>query len=671
MAKWYYFNDNDEKVGPIRGRDLKQLAQQGTVTPETRVEDENGRTALAKNVTGLTFLEATQSEAVPLESSTVLLPPSAEANPTSEAENLGEQDFEQLREDFERLQKQQDQVTQNIAAPTPPPTGDNPFTAAIPTGPNPFAPHAPGTHASIPHSVPFVDADRRSFFATVASTIKSLMSFIASMSAFALVMLLCGVVVLILCWLALLVNPQWTPDWLRNWGWNASAPYRLAHELRGHAGEEIYVRFSPDGKRIATIEQGVSVRLWDADSGREITKIAGHFHSLPTDNVLLTTDRWAVHGTPIRRWNTTTGRELLPALEMEGGWNHQAIFSPDRTRITMHAGPRGRVFVWDVESGRKLHEFARDAGTYSFSPDGTRIAVPGWDTTRILDAESGRELQTVAGDSAVFSHDSRKLATGVRQDFSTRILDVNSGRELQRLEGMPGRFFPDDRKIVTRRALQGANTAIRIWDVNTGRELQQFEEDDKGRMGSLWRTPFSPDGTKFITELEGVPGSVFIWDAETYRELHELRTNVRGFYFSHDGRHLVTYYDLANCCVQSVRVWDVNSGRELHSFAGGTRFPLQERITKVGTSSWCAECNPDRENVTFATRIPTTLICLATSLLNPMTGMNILTPLVRSPTTPAYTDQVLYFGMFSTYIKGKHKEEHTSPRMVGLSRATE
>ena len=55
MATWYYYNESGEKIGPIRGRDLKQLTQQGTVTPNTRVEDENGRTALAKNVTGLPF----------------------------------------------------------------------------------------------------------------------------------------------------------------------------------------------------------------------------------------------------------------------------------------------------------------------------------------------------------------------------------------------------------------------------------------------------------------------------------------------------------------------------------------------------------------------------------------------------------------------------------------
>jgi hypothetical protein len=136
MADWYYYNESGEKVGPIRGRELKRLAQQGTVTPETRIEDENGRIALARNVTGLTFPEVARSELVPLESSTALLPPSADTGNRTDntAENLEEQDFERLREDAERLQKQQEQITRQA----PPTVGANPFTVSVPTGNNPF-----------------------------------------------------------------------------------------------------------------------------------------------------------------------------------------------------------------------------------------------------------------------------------------------------------------------------------------------------------------------------------------------------------------------------------------------------------------------------------------------------------------------------------------------------
>ena len=54
---WYYFNDAREKIGPMTSKELKQLVQQGTITPETFVEDPDGRTGLAKDVKGLPFTD--------------------------------------------------------------------------------------------------------------------------------------------------------------------------------------------------------------------------------------------------------------------------------------------------------------------------------------------------------------------------------------------------------------------------------------------------------------------------------------------------------------------------------------------------------------------------------------------------------------------------------------
>ena len=84
MAKWYYYNESGEKVGPITGKEFKQLAQQGTITPDTRVEDEYNRTALAKHVVGSPFYEMGSSESALLgqkpfsdDPSTVVAPPAA------------------------------------------------------------------------------------------------------------------------------------------------------------------------------------------------------------------------------------------------------------------------------------------------------------------------------------------------------------------------------------------------------------------------------------------------------------------------------------------------------------------------------------------------------------------------------------------------------------------
>ena len=55
MANWHYFTEDREKIGPVTGKELKELVQQGTITPDTFVEDPQGRTGLAKHVNGLKF----------------------------------------------------------------------------------------------------------------------------------------------------------------------------------------------------------------------------------------------------------------------------------------------------------------------------------------------------------------------------------------------------------------------------------------------------------------------------------------------------------------------------------------------------------------------------------------------------------------------------------------
>ena len=54
MAKYYYQNAAGERV-ELRGRDVKRLAANGTITPYTLIEYENGKKYPAKKVLGLQF----------------------------------------------------------------------------------------------------------------------------------------------------------------------------------------------------------------------------------------------------------------------------------------------------------------------------------------------------------------------------------------------------------------------------------------------------------------------------------------------------------------------------------------------------------------------------------------------------------------------------------------
>jgi ankyrin repeat protein len=71
MSTWFYFDEQGQKQGPYNGGQLKWLAKNGKICPETIIETEAGKTAPARKVKGLTFitpepisLEKTPSEIV-------------------------------------------------------------------------------------------------------------------------------------------------------------------------------------------------------------------------------------------------------------------------------------------------------------------------------------------------------------------------------------------------------------------------------------------------------------------------------------------------------------------------------------------------------------------------------------------------------------------------------
>jgi len=55
MANWYYYDKDGIKIGPIGVTAIKALAQQGVITAETVIENEQGKTAKAGNVKGFVF----------------------------------------------------------------------------------------------------------------------------------------------------------------------------------------------------------------------------------------------------------------------------------------------------------------------------------------------------------------------------------------------------------------------------------------------------------------------------------------------------------------------------------------------------------------------------------------------------------------------------------------
>jgi len=65
MTNWFYYDNDGTKQGPVTDGQLKGLAKQDIITPETIIETEEGKTVPARKVKGLTFVEAVSTETSP------------------------------------------------------------------------------------------------------------------------------------------------------------------------------------------------------------------------------------------------------------------------------------------------------------------------------------------------------------------------------------------------------------------------------------------------------------------------------------------------------------------------------------------------------------------------------------------------------------------------------
>lgn len=119
MSNWFYFNKTGEKVGPISTTALKSLARQGLITPETKIENANGRSAIAGSVNGLEFPASTTPTApIP----PAIVPPSV---------NGGVYGMSEPRP----FVTPPVETNPFVSSPT---EAANPFSAALPVSENPF-----------------------------------------------------------------------------------------------------------------------------------------------------------------------------------------------------------------------------------------------------------------------------------------------------------------------------------------------------------------------------------------------------------------------------------------------------------------------------------------------------------------------------------------------------
>lgn len=292
-----------------------------------------------------------------------------------------------------------------------------------------------------------------------------------------------------------------------------------ARDIRNSSGMKpqiYYAGFSPDGKRIVTVNHGrvvgsttyveTYIELFDGATGAPVTSFKG---SLANGSMF-------VEGARTRDLRYTGENDKIPI---------SSPFSPD-----------GKVFVaitdslptlFDAATGRQLRRLAAPKETVRsvvFSSDGKQAATAGVDGfARIFDVATGRQTQQIALTGTVmqvgFSPDGTILGATCEDD-KVRFFDVQSGRLVTEILGKksPGSainsqpntflFAPGGDRVLVANWGRMVPTLFSFPD---GRMIQEYTAIDEGELYPARQNigGFSPDGTMlaFTGEHRGDDGN--------------------------------------------------------------------------------------------------------------------------------------------------------------------
>jgi hypothetical protein len=157
--------------------------------------------------------------------------------------------------------------------------------------------------------------------------------------------------------------------------------------------------FAPDGKTLASADEGGNVVLWDTATGLPRRRLDGHRSRVSTlafspDGKLLASG--CGDGT-LFLWTAATGKRLL-ALEGHDDWVMSVAFAPDGK--TLASGSYDQTIrLWAVPSGKALQVLKGHAQAVSgvaFSPDGGKLAAVDYEgALRIWDVAAGKVVFNV------------------------------------------------------------------------------------------------------------------------------------------------------------------------------------------------------------------------------------------------------------------------------------
>jgi WD40 repeat protein len=350
--------------------------------------------------------------------------------------------------------------------------------------------------------------------------------------------------------------------------WDMETGKELRRFMHGRSYGVESLAFSSDGKVLATGAHDAVVRLFDVDSGKLIKALPKNGHSrMHAGCVAISPDGKSIAsaGESLRVYDIASGKELWHVDKRARGLQ----FTDGGKSITGAAA--GAIYTWDATTGKPLTPDAADSAIAQIltSADGKRLVTLGDEgDAHVWDAVTGKHVRYVRATwqrGIALSRDGRFLVWPVEDEKKTfqdpaeprlrfeenrlRVYEIDADRVIDRFANFEGdahdlAFIENGKKLVT---VDHRNAMVRTWNFETGKEERRFRalrETELAQQNCVNTAEVSPDGKRLA----------LAYTLRTHNEQDGLERLGGG-----DER-------------SAVRVWDIDSGNEVHDFASQARY---------------------------------------------------------------------------------------------------
>jgi WD40 repeat protein len=331
--------------------------------------------------------------------------------------------------------------------------------------------------------------------------------------------------------------------------------------------DENCVRFSPDGRRLASGTELGSVRLWNlADTTWQNLQPAHRGEVLSVD--FSRDGRWLVTAGAdgiVRVWDLDAPGAFADFTGQRGPVT-SAVLSPSGREVAS-VDKSGLLCVWDRAS-RAVRFSATPGGalwSVAYSPDGSLLATAGLNETisvwrtNTFEPANFQEPAMGAIRSVDFSPDGRRLVSATDKGAVVvwRVPEGDVARHFNTHQGRlwSARFAPDSRRLVA----AGEDTTARIWKLSSPSEAVRWIAT--GQPGVI-HVAVAPRGSSLV--MSARDGSVMLGDAMEPGLLTTLPLTSAGLtppVFSGDGSQLAVVGPGGR-----IRRWHLELNRELPHF---------------------------------------------------------------------------------------------------------